>query len=107
MTIPMVIRLKNLFAMSEATRKAAADFVEAEYKRCSREGVPMVVGPNTEIAWPVERREHHFEVMGSIQSIREATKELEGDGWQACGVAPSHGAERLLVFKRPAREDGE
>jgi hypothetical protein len=105
MSIPMVIRVKGLFRLTEENAADVRAMVEAEYKRCSEAGLPMVVGPGCEVVWPVEMWEHHFEVMGTLDEIREETALLEADGWQVCGVAPSLSGDRLLVFKRPARTE--
>jgi hypothetical protein len=107
MSIPIIIRIKGLYSMSAQKRASVLECLESEYRRASDKGMPLVVGPNCEVVWPVEEWEHRFEIVGSFDDIQDTTRRLEANGWQVCGVAPSYGDDRLVVFKRPAREGND
>jgi hypothetical protein len=99
MSIPMVIRVKSRFGMSEDTAKRVRDYIEVAYNDAKERGVPLVVGEHCEALWPVERWEHELSQYDSHVELWAAIVEHEKDGWQ---VAAMDGG--VVMFKRPARD---
>lgn len=102
MTIPMVIRVKSGMGMSMAQWKALTARVEAAYEAAKEKGVPLVVGDQCEVLWPVERWEHDVVTYSGHVELYKAIQRCEVDGWQVCSIDGFN-----LVFKRPAREDDD
>lgn len=103
MTIPMVIRVNTPGGLTEDHAKEIRSKIEAEYKRCTEAGVPLVVGPHTEVLWPVERWEHLVCWPADALAVELAIKGHEVGGWQVVSVSALPKCI-CVVFKRPARK---
>jgi hypothetical protein len=99
MSIPIIIRVKGLYNMPAKQRASQVEHVESEYRRASDKGMPLVVGPNCEVVWPVEEWEHRMVEYDSHVLLWDVIQHNEKNGWAMC----SHG-DGIVVFKRPARE---